>query len=685
VYCQLVYLRGCHPGRIRHALTELPETLDETYERTLRDVKSVDSELAHRLFQCVAVACRPLRVEELAEFLALKFDVGQIPTLHEGWRLEDPIDAVLSTCSTLLSLVIVDDYTTIQFSHFSVMEYLTSSRFANKRDPISLRYHISMTPAHTLVAQACLCILLNLDDNITQVSLQKFPLAEYAAEFWVNHALFEGVSQSAEEAMMQLFDTSKSHLAAWLWIYDPYRPERQHERLERPSPPLGTPLHYAAFYGLQPIMKALAIEHAQDVNSRRFHNDATPLHLASRNGFVEKFLNQWRQVAGTRVSEKQWLTPLRQTPLHQASQSGSLEVARLLIDHGADLEVQDKHGNTPLHEASMSESVEIARLLLELGAATTAQNERGLTPLHLASRSGNVDIARLLIEHRADVAVKDERGSTPLHDASAFGSLDVACLLVEHGAATTSQDNDGVTPLHQVSRLGIVDIGRLLIEHGADLAAQSNFGSTPLRDALFTGSMEIARLLVEKGADLGAQDEHGNTMLHDMSFFGTVEQASLLIELGAPTSAQNKYGSTPLHMVSKSGNVDVARLLVENGADVAAQDRRGNTPLHDASFSGSLEVARLLIEFGAVTTAENNIGSTPLHEASLLGNADIKYLLIEHGADPKVLDEHKFTLPWDLEASGLGGVDLGSSSVEHRDSEESDEDDFYSLSDVSSF
>ena len=641
----------------------MPETLDETYERTLQGVNSVDSELAHRLFQCVAVASRPLRVEELAEFLALNFDAGQIPTLHEDWRPEDPIDAVLSTCSTLLSVVNVDDSRVIQFPHFSVKEFLTSSRFADKSEAISLRYHISMTPAHTLVAQACLGILLHLDDNITQINLQNFPLAEYAAEFWVNHALFEGVSQSAEDAMIRLFDTSKSHLAAWLWIYDPYRPET-HERLERPLPPLGTPLHYAAFYCLHPIMKALAIKHAQDVNSRRFHNEATPLHLASRNGYVERFVDQWRQVADTRVSEKQWLTPLRQTPLHQASQSGTLEVARLLIEYGADLAVQDKHGNTPLHEASMSESVEIARLLLELGAATAAQNERGLTPLHQASRSGNIDIAGLLIEHGADVAARDEHGSTPLHDASAYGSLDVARLLVEHGAATTCQDNDGATPLHQVSRLGIVDIGRLLIEHGADLAAQNNFGSTPLRDALLSGSMEIVRLFVEQGADLAAQDEHGNTMLHDMSFFGTVEQVCLLIELGAPTSARNKYGSTPLHMVSKSGNAEVARLLVEHGADVAAQDRHGNTPLHDASFSGSVEVARLLIEFGAVTTAENKIGFTPLHDASLLGNADITRLLIENGADPKVLDdEHKFTLPWELEASGSGGVDLGSLPV----------------------
>jgi len=195
VYCQVVYLRGCHPGRIRHALAELPETLDETYERALREINKANSELAHRLFQCVAVASRPLRVEELAEFLAFDFSAGPIPRFRDDWRLDDPIEAVLSTCSTLLSLVNVDGSPVIQFSHFSVKEYLSSSRFAEKRDTISLRYHVSMTSAHTIVVQACLGILLHLDENITRDSLIEFPLAEYAAEHWVGHARFEGVSQ----------------------------------------------------------------------------------------------------------------------------------------------------------------------------------------------------------------------------------------------------------------------------------------------------------------------------------------------------------------------------------------------------------------------------------------------------------------------------------------------------------
>jgi hypothetical protein len=221
VYCQLDYFGDCLPARIRHALNELPETLDETYERTLREIKSTNWEFARRLFLCVAVAFRPLCAEELAEFLAFDFEAGPITKFRQDWRLEDPLEAVLSTCSTLLALVNVDNSSVIQFSHFSVKEFLTSTRFGEKRDAISCRYHISTTLAHTLVAQACLGILLHLDENITEDVLKTFPLAEYAAEHWFGHARFEGVSENAEEAMKQLFDGNKPHLAVWVWIRDP--------------------------------------------------------------------------------------------------------------------------------------------------------------------------------------------------------------------------------------------------------------------------------------------------------------------------------------------------------------------------------------------------------------------------------------------------------------------------------
>ena len=103
MYCQLDYICGCTLVRIRHALADLPETLDKTYERTLREINEANWETVHRLFQFVAVAVRPLRVEELAELLAFDFEAGSIPKFCEDLRPKDPMHAVLSICPSFLA------------------------------------------------------------------------------------------------------------------------------------------------------------------------------------------------------------------------------------------------------------------------------------------------------------------------------------------------------------------------------------------------------------------------------------------------------------------------------------------------------------------------------------------------------------------------------------------------------
>ncbi len=366
MYCQIVYLRGCLPGRIQHALTELPETLDETYERSLLDINNANWEFAHRLFQCVSVASRPFRVEELAEFLAFDFKAGPgpIPRFHENWRLEDPAYEVLSTCSSLLSIVNVEGSSVIQFSHFSVKEFLTSTRLAETSNIITRRFHISMIPAHTLAAQACLGILLHLDKNITRTSLQKFPLAKYASKYWVDHAQFENVLPNVEHEMKHLFDPNKPHLAVWVWIYDPADSWHMVEQSEGPSHTSGSPLHYAALCGLHAMVKDLIIEHSQDVNSRGLYKESTPLHWASARGHVK--------------------------------------VVRVLLEHGADVAVQNEDGSTPLHRASRRGRVEVVHVLLQHGADPRAQDKNKSTPLHQASSGGHVDCARVLLEQRVD-------------------------------------------------------------------------------------------------------------------------------------------------------------------------------------------------------------------------------------------------------------------------------------------
>jgi hypothetical protein len=245
VFCQLDGLRRCLPGRIRRALGELPDTLDGTYERTLLDIDEQNWAYAHRLFQCITAASRPLRVEELAEFLAFDFGEGENPRFDASWRPDDPNDAVLSTCSSLIAVVNVGDTTVVQFSHFLVKEFLTSNRIARGR--VS-RYYIPLEPAHLTIARACLAFLLSLDSSVNRATIPNLPLAFYAARYWQGHSKFGNVSPHIQDAMQQVFEPTKPYFSVWTWLE--HSDENRDSISEAPTTPQESPLHRAALDGL---------------------------------------------------------------------------------------------------------------------------------------------------------------------------------------------------------------------------------------------------------------------------------------------------------------------------------------------------------------------------------------------------------------------------------------------------
>jgi hypothetical protein len=171
-------------------LNDLPKTLDETYGRSLLGIDEEKREYARRLFLCLTVSIRPLRVEELAEILAVRFNGKAIPTFSAAWRPENAEEAVMSACSSLIAVVDWEGSHVVQFSHYSVKEFLTSERLSTADERLSY-YHILPEPAHITLAHAGLSVL-QFDDRIDRDTIGHFPLALYAARYWVNHAQFNG-------------------------------------------------------------------------------------------------------------------------------------------------------------------------------------------------------------------------------------------------------------------------------------------------------------------------------------------------------------------------------------------------------------------------------------------------------------------------------------------------------------
>ena len=464
VFCQLETLRQCLPQSVLQTLNELPESLDDTYERLMTNIKRANQAHAYRMLQCLTVAIRPLTVAELAELLAFDFDVaeGEMPKLKPNWRWEDHEQAILSTCSSLVTVVPDDESPVVQFSHFSVKEFLMSDRLATSRRDIS-QYHICLEDAHTLLTRASLAVLLR--DPDVNSSADSAPLAGYAAEHWVTHAQVKDVASRVRVGMESLFDPDKPYFEAWIQLHDIDDSEffslYSSMALDLELEPEAKSIYYAAWGGFHELVEHLTLKYPQSTKTPG-GKCGTALHAASLEGHLQ--VVQYLLRLGEDVNVRNFANC---TSLLLASWNGHCDVVQYLLDHDADLDLRDKLQNSPLIVAAFFGHVDVIRLLLEHNADVNSQNNEGWTPLHETMRCSRFiadrpQIVRLLLKNGANANARDSKRRTPLHLVSERPDvLDVLRLLLEHGADLDVEDKDGKTPLqlslegehHEVTRL----------------------------------------------------------------------------------------------------------------------------------------------------------------------------------------------------------------------------------------
>ena len=399
-----------------------------------------------------------------------------------------------------------------------------------------------------------------------------------------------------------------------------------------------TLLHLAAFNGRIRDVRLL-LDHGTNVNAKNDQGE-TPLCLVSSKYYPKEHDVDIARLFLEAGADVNALDKVYNTPLHHASFMGRVEIASVLLENGANLNVENDNSEMPLHLAprggyhSHEDGVSVARMLLKRGVDVNAPSKDHNTPLHSASYFGSLTIAGVLLDCGANVNAENEQGETPLHLVSRGGTgtredcVGVAQMLLERGADVNASDKGQNTPLHSASYAGRVEIVKALLTHGANTNAENDQGETPLHVVLRggTGSHEdgvrIARMLLERSADVNAPDKSHNTPLHSASRFGSLTIARVLLDSGANMNAENNQGETPLHIVLRGGTgshedgVGVAQMLLERGADVNAPDKSHNTPLHSASYFGRLEITGTLLDHRANEIAENKQGETPLHLVS---------------------------------------------------------------------
>jgi len=379
-------------------------------------------------------------VEELAEVLAVDFeDAEGMAKLNTSWRWEDQEQALLSSCSSLISIVGNSDddddrdhdSRAVQFSHFSVKEFLTSPRLATPNRDVSY-YHIDLEPAHAVMAQACLSVLLRLDVRVDQDGVgNNSPLAKYAAEHWTTHAQFKNVSSYLRQLMERLFDVDRPYFASWLELHDmdtlaPY-PSPFYQLTASPEKSSAGPTYYAALCGFRDLAEHLIVKNPQGAKASGGYY-ATPCvaALAGRHFELARLLHCNGSSVNVRI--------LGISPLHSASRFGDLEIIRTLIEYGADINAQNDVGATPLHWATRGEHPEVVCVLLEQSADPNISRWDGATPLHSAVEVESAAIVRLLRDHGVDVDAVDNEGKTALQYARERGYDEIVTLLLQHAA-----------------------------------------------------------------------------------------------------------------------------------------------------------------------------------------------------------------------------------------------------------
>jgi len=311
------------------------------------------------------------------------------------------------------------------------------------------------------------------------------------------------------------------------------------------------PLHNAISSGVSEAVKVL-LDNGAKMDELNGFNDS-PLKQAIEDGFPE--ITKILLGAGANPNE---IDHLGYTVLHGAIQKMDLigmtneekekakriqtENVKTLIDAGASIDKISSDGFTPLHQAISIGEVEIVKLLIDSGAdLNVVEGEhkyrsmvtRNWTPLHLAASGNDPQIVKYLLIAGAKVDVRDARERTPLHVAISEGNSEILKELIAGGADVNAMAYRGY----------------------------SSYQQSALHIAVTHNSPKSVEVLLKAGADFNVQDQRGNTPLHEVATTDNVEIAKLLISAGTNINIKNKENQTALDVAVRYQNKKVVNLL----------------------------------------------------------------------------------------------------------------------------
>lgn len=449
-------------------------------------------------------------------------------------------------------------------------------------------------------------------------------------------------------------------------------------------------LHIAALYAREDIVRSLIGKKGVDVNAPGGAKQQSAVHLvASRQtGTATSILRLLLNSTGKEIRLKpdgtgkiplllaveagnqsmcrellsvlpmeqlRCITETGDTAVHLAARRKDLDMVKILVDYGANVDSQNGEGQTPLHIASAEGDDLLVKYFYSVRASASITDNQDRTPMHLAAENGHATIIELLADKfRASIFERTKDGSTLMHIASLNGHADCAMMLFKKGVYLHMPNKGGARSIHTAARYGHVGIINTLLQKGEKVDVTTNDNYTPLHIAVESGKPAVVETLLGFGADVHVRGgKMKETPLHIAARVKDGDRCALmLLKSGAAPNLATDDGETPVHVAAKHGNLQTLQLLLDDGGDPLFTNKRCETPLHLACQSHKVDVVRQLIQFvkmkeGAdvATSYVNSItetGCSALHYAAevvdneknaLEANREVVKLLLQNGID----------------------------------------------------
>jgi len=356
-----------------------------------------------------------------------------------------------------------------------------------------------------------------------------------------------------------------------------------------------TPLIFAGDYSFEnlPVVKVL-VEAGAEINARDSDGGTALLYAI---GYLEK-IDAYLLEHGADVN---FASHDGLTPLMRAAEKGVVDIARAIIERGADVKAQMKNGRTAVHfaaghkgddweepkqTADRRNQLELISILQKKGADLKGMTEEGQSALFFAAESGYAAMVKLLLDQGLDPRSRDRKGDTPLIWAlqAPDEKVEKIKLLVAAGVNTANKDGD--TPLLLATRAMDRAVCTILLQNGAAVDVVNGKGETPLllaassfnrQDVEAVSYVDIVRSLAAKTNEIDRRDGKQMTAAMWAAASDNPEALDAIVKRGADIRARSPDGRTCLMWAAAANASRTVDLLLSRGVDTSEKDNNGRT------------------------------------------------------------------------------------------------------------